>query len=84
MGRACNVLTQVLAACVYTLGHYMYFHYYITNLMKKRAAQKMVDSNGKPPVTLRFVRRDSIAEIEDEFPFESLMDFLPATIEDQV
>jgi hypothetical protein len=52
--------------------------------MKKRAAQKKVDSNGKPPVNLRFVRRDSITELEDEFPFESLMDFLPATIEDQV
>jgi hypothetical protein len=74
---------QILAACVYTLGHYAYFHYYITNLMKKRAAQK-THSNGKPPVTLKFVRRDSITELEDEFPFESLMDFLPAVIEDQV
>ncbi|XP_021922938.1 protein RFT1 homolog isoform X2 [Zootermopsis nevadensis] len=77
-------VAQVLAACVYTVGHYVYFHYYITKLMKKRAAQKMIDSNGKPPVNLRFVRRDSIAEIEDEFPFESLMDFLPAKIEDQL
>lgn len=75
-------VAQILAACVYTLGHYAYFHYYITNLMKKRAAQK-THSNGKPPVTLKFVRRDSITELEDEFPFESLMDFLPAVIEDQ-
>jgi hypothetical protein len=52
--------------------------------MKKRAAQKKVDSYEKPPVNLKFVRRDSITELEEEFPFESLMDFLPATIEDQV
>jgi hypothetical protein len=51
--------------------------------MKKRAAQK-TRSNGKPPVNLRFVRRDSITELEEEFPFESLKDFLPAVIEDQV
>ena len=74
---------QVLAACVYTLGHYAYFHYYITNLKKKHATQK-THSNGKAPVNLRFVRRDSITELEDEFPFESVMDFLPAVIEDQV
>jgi hypothetical protein len=74
---------QVLSACVYTLGHYAYFYYYITNLKKKRAAQK-THPNGKPPVNLRFVRRDSITELEDDFPFESLMDFLPAVIEDQV
>lgn len=52
--------------------------------MKKRAAQKKVDSNEKPPVNLRFVRRDSVTELEEEFPFESLMDFLPAAIENQV
>jgi hypothetical protein len=52
--------------------------------MKKRVAQKMADSNGRPPVNLRFVRRDSLAELEDDFPFESLMDFFPAKIEDQV
>lgn len=75
-------IAQVLAACVYTLGHYIYFHYYITNLKKKCAAQK-THSNGKAPVNLRFVRRDSITELEDEFPFESIMDFLPAVIEDQ-
>jgi hypothetical protein len=73
---------QVLAACVYTAGHYVYFHYYISNLMKKRAAQKN-DSNGIPLVDLGFGRRDSVAELEDEFPFESLMDFLPSRI-DQV
>ncbi|XP_023711319.1 protein RFT1 homolog isoform X2 [Cryptotermes secundus] len=76
-------VAQVLAACVYTLGYYVYFHYYITNLMKKRAAQKKVDSNEKPPVNLRFVHRDSVTELEEEFPFESLMDFLPAAIENQ-
>lgn len=75
-------IAQVLSACVYTLGHYAYFYYYISNLKKKRAAQK-THSNGKPPVNLRFVRRDSITELEDDFPFESLMDFLPAVIEDQ-
>lgn len=74
---------QVLSACVYTVGHYAYFYYYITDLKKKRAAQK-AHSNGKPPVNLRFVRRDSITELEDDFPFESVMDFLPAVIEDQV
>ena len=78
-----NPLMQVLSACVYTLGHYAYFYYYISNVKKKRAAQK-THSNGKPPVNLRFVRRDSITELEDDFPFESLMDFLPAVIEDQV
>jgi hypothetical protein len=35
-------------------------------------------------VNLRFVRRDSVTELEEEFPFESLMDFLPAAIENQV
>ena len=52
--------------------------------MRKRAACRKVSSDGKPPVNLRFVRRDSIAELEDEFPFESLYDFLPAKIENQV
>jgi hypothetical protein len=66
------------------LGHYVHFHYYITNLMKKRAAQKRVDSNEKPQVNLRFVRKDSTTELEDEFPFESIMDFLPSRLEDQV
>ncbi|KAJ9583564.1 hypothetical protein L9F63_022098 [Diploptera punctata] len=76
-------VAQMLGACVYTVGHYVYFQYYITGLMKKRAAQKKDSPDEKPPVNLRFVRRDSIAELEDEFPFESLYDFLPARIEDQ-
>jgi hypothetical protein len=52
--------------------------------MKKRAAQKKVDLNGKPQVKLRFVRKGSTAELEDEFPFESILDFLPSRLERQV
>jgi hypothetical protein len=52
--------------------------------MKKRAEQKKVDSKIKTPVNLRFVHRDSVTELEDEFPFESVMDFLPGTLQDEV
>ncbi|XP_069693388.1 man(5)GlcNAc(2)-PP-dolichol translocation protein RFT1-like [Periplaneta americana] len=76
-------IAQVLAAVVYTVGHYVYFHYYIKNLMKKRALKEKNNENGRIPVNYRFVRRDSITELEDEFPFESLMDFLPAKMDNQ-
>jgi hypothetical protein len=52
--------------------------------MKKRAAQKKNDSNEKPQVNLRFVHKDLTTDLEDEFPFESIMDFLPSRLEDQV
>ncbi|XP_069690286.1 man(5)GlcNAc(2)-PP-dolichol translocation protein RFT1-like [Periplaneta americana] len=64
-------IAQVLAAVVYTIGHYVYFHYYMKHLMKKRALMKKDDDNGRVPLNLRF------------FPFESLMDFLPSKMDSQ-
>lgn len=64
---------QVLSACVYTLGHYVYFYYYINNLKKNYAARKKDSVDGIPQVS----------ETEDDFPFESLLDFLPARIENE-
>ncbi|KAJ4442355.1 hypothetical protein ANN_03941 [Periplaneta americana] len=47
------VMQKVLAAVVYTIGHYVYFHYYMKHLMKKRALMKKDDDNGRVPLNLR-------------------------------
>ena len=61
---------HLLAASIYTLGHYSYFHYYIVSQRNKYYHQKKDNVGGKSPET----------ELDD-FPFESILDFLPGRIE---
>nr|CAD7198568.1 unnamed protein product [Timema douglasi] len=65
---------QVISACVYVIGYYVYFYVYIKRRNEKIALRKKDDD----------VPRTGKEEMEDDFPFESLTDFLPARIENQV
>nr|CAD7258170.1 unnamed protein product [Timema shepardi] len=64
---------QVISACVYVIGYYVYFYVYIKRRNEKIALRKKDDD----------VPRTGKEEMEDDFPFESLTDFLPARIENQ-
>ncbi|PSN56321.1 Protein RFT1 [Blattella germanica] len=59
---------KVLAAVVYTLGYYIYFYYYIKNLIEKRNERKKDAPDGKPPINLRYPSIDySLARLTWSF-----------------
>nr|CAD7441970.1 unnamed protein product [Timema bartmani] len=64
---------QVISACVYVIGYYVYFYVYIKRRNEKISLRKKDDD----------IPRTGKEEMEDDFPFESLTDFLPARIENQ-
>ncbi|KAH0952882.1 hypothetical protein HN011_004762 [Eciton burchellii] len=62
-------IAQLVAAIFYTTSHYVYFHYYIVKLNKCTQKRRMSLKDSSDEYVVR------------EFPFRSLIDFLPGQLE---
>jgi len=65
-------IAQLVAAIFYTISHYVYFHYYIVKLNKCTQKRRMSLKDSSDEYVVR------------EFPFRSLIDFLPGQLENNV
>ncbi|KAJ1524816.1 hypothetical protein ONE63_009686 [Megalurothrips usitatus] len=71
-------VAQILSITVYTVGYYVYFHFFMKNRLLERAQMELEKSKGRP-----YQRKDSIIGTVYDFPFNSVVEFLPSRIEDE-
>lgn len=72
-------VAQVSSVAAYTIGYYVYFHFYMKNRLAERSQAEVAASRGRP-----YQRKDSIIGTVYDFPFNSLVEFLPSKCEDEV
>lgn len=72
-------VAQVLSIAVYTVGYYVYFYFYMKNRLLERNEWRSETSKGRS-----FQRKDSIIGTVYDFPFNSVMEFLPSKCHDGV
>lgn len=65
-------IAQLVAAIFYTTSHYAYFHYYIKKINRCTSKRRMSLKDSSDEYVVR------------EFPFETVMDFLPGQLENKV
>lgn len=64
-------IAQLVAAIFYTTSHYAYFHYYIKKINRCTSKRRMSLKDSSDEYVVR------------EFPFETVMDFLPGQLENK-
>ena len=72
-------VAQVLSISVYVLGYYVYFYFYMKNRLIERSRLDTEISKGRT-----FQRKDSIIGTVYDFPFNSVVEFLPSKLSDEV
>ncbi|XP_034254900.1 protein RFT1 homolog [Thrips palmi] len=71
-------VAQVLSIAAYTVGYYVYFYFYMKNRLLERSELNNQTSKGRSSQ-----RKDSIIGTVYDFPFNSLMEFLPSKCDDE-
>lgn len=72
-------VAQVLSITTYVVGYYIYFYFYMKNRLIERNLMDSEKTKGK-----KFQRKDSIIGTVYDFPFNSVMEFLPSKLNDEV
>lgn len=65
-------VAQLVAAIFYTSSHYLYFYYYIKKINKCKLKRRMSLKDSSDEYVVR------------EFPFKTIMDFLPGQLANKV
>ncbi|XP_026286536.1 protein RFT1 homolog [Frankliniella occidentalis] len=70
-------VAQILSITAYTVGYYIYFHFYMKKRLIERSQIINNVSKGRS-----FQRKDSIIGTAYDFPFNSISEFLPSKCDD--